>query len=178
MAVNVIVKDTSRALIPFKMMSQVFLQQTLDQIQRNLDTQRVWPYEIYPNFHSINEIRKQNGQWYATGEGYQSLEGEVKQADVDAGLITFAFRFNDYMQYVDIGVGAGRKADDVDRAKNVTYKSRYTKWNASEGKSHRPAIMPELRHLATRLEDYVGDFYGKKFEFDMLETFEGLTITV
>jgi hypothetical protein len=38
--------------------------------------------------------------------------------------------------------------------------------------------MPEFRHLATRLADYTASFYGNKFEFEVMETFDGLTIHV
>ena len=49
---------------------------------------------------------------------------------------------------------------------------------SSTGQSHRPAIAMEFRHLATRLENYVQDFYCKTAEFQILETYEGLTIYV
>ena len=78
------------------------------------------------------------------------------------------------MQYVDIGVMAGVKAEDVDRAKNVRFKARYiNKWQPRSGKSHRPGIRPELNHLLTRLEGYVQSYYDAKLDFKILETFEG-----
>lgn len=178
MAVTVEVKGVSKALMPLRYVAQTFLDQTIEQIERNLETQHVWPTEIYPNFHSINEIRKRHKQWYATGEGAKSFEGTLVEADEETGIVTMAVRYNDYMQYVDIGVMAGIKSGDVERTKKVKYKSRYTPWFPGAGKSHRPAIMPELRHLASRLSDYTADFYGNKFEFDCYETFEGLTIYV
>ena len=82
------------------------------------------------------------------------------------------------MQYVDIGVGAWGKAEDIDRSRKVRYRNRYTNWQPGGGKTHRPAIQPELNHLMTRLEDYVGDFYGKRYEFKMLDTFQDLTLFV
>lgn len=156
----------------------MFLNQTLQQLKSNMITQHVWPYEVYPGYHITNEWRRLHGQWYATGEGLNSFEGNVIRADENTGIVTMSFKFNDYLQYVDIGVGAGRKADDVDRGKKVRYKNRYTLWNAKSGKTHRPAIMPELRHLLTRLEDYTANFYGNKFEYQILETFDGLTINL
>ena len=185
MAVTVEVKGLEgKALMPLRYVAQTFLDQTLDQIQRNLEVQHVWPTEIYPGFAAINEIRRRraggnhaNG-WFADGEGAKSFEGTLISADEQTGFVTMAIRHNDYMQYVDIGVGAGRKAEDVERSKKVKYKQRYTKWDPSGGKSHRPGIMPEIRHLATRLSDYTADFYGNKFEYDVYETFEGLTIHI
>ena len=178
MAVTVEVKDVNRALMPLRYVAKTFLDQTIDQIKRNLETQHIWPTEIYPGFSAINEIRRQHGGWYATGEGMRSFEGTLITADENTGMVTMAVRFNEYMQYVDIGVGAGRNADDVERGKKVKYKQRYTTWKPEKGKSHRPAIMPELRHLATRLSDYTAAFYGNKFEFDVYDTFEGLTIYI
>lgn len=163
-----------KALLPLRYVTNMFKEQTLKQLKANMQTQRVWPYEIYPGFHTVNEYRRQRGEWYANGEGVRSFEGEVYEADEDTGMVTMGFRFNDYMQYVDIGVGAGRKAEDVDRAKNVNFKQRYiNKWQPRAGKTHRPGIRPELNHLLTRLEGYVQMYYDAKLDFKILETFEG-----
>ena len=184
MAVTVEVKDVNRQLMPLRYVAQMFLDQTLSQIQRNLEVQHIWPTEIYPGFAAINEIRRQRADndhskgWFADGEGASSFEGTLIRADETSGMVEMSFKFADYMQYVDIGVGAGRKSTDVDRARKVNYRSRYTQWKPGSGKSHRPAIMPELRHLSTRLEDYCSSFFGGKFEYDVYETFEGLTIFV
>lgn len=166
------------AMYPLKYVADMFLDQTLTQLKSNMLTQRIWPYEVYPGYHIDNEYRRLHGGWYATGEGIQSFEGEVIEADENTGFVTMSFKFNDYLQYVDIGVGAGRKADDVERGKKVRYRNRYTQWVPRFGKTHRPAIMPELRHLATRLQDYTAAFYGNKFEYECYETFDGLTIYV
>ncbi len=163
-----------KALLPLRYVTNMFKEQTLKQLKANMQTQRVWPYEIYPGFHTVNEYRRQRGEWYANGEGVKSFEGEVYEADEDTGMVTMGFRFNDYMKYVDIGVGAGRKAEDVDRAKNVNFKQRYiNNWQPRAGKTHRPGIRPELNHLLTRLEGYVQMYYDAKLDFKILETFEG-----
>ena len=178
MAVTVDIKGIKTPLMPLKYVARSFLNQTLDQIVRNLETQHIWETEVYPGYAAINAIRKEHGEWFSTGKGQKSFEGTLIRADEETGFIDLAIRFNDYMQYVDIGVGAGRKAEDVSRSKKVRFKQRYTSWGPGEGKSHRPAIMPEIRHLATRLSDYTAAFYGNKFEFGVYETFEGLTIFV
>ena len=168
-----------KALLPLRYIANMFKEQTIKQLKANMQTQRVFPYEIYPGFHTVNEYRRQRAHddhakgWWADGEGVKSFEGEVYEADEDTGMVTMGFRFNDYMQYVDIGVGAGRKADDVDRAKNVNFRQRYTQWNPAKGKSHRPGIRPELNHLLTRLEGYVQRYYDAKLDFKILETFAG-----
>ena len=168
-----------KALLPLRYVANLFKDQTIAQLQNNFMTQRIWPYEVYPGYHVDNERRRLEGGWFATGEGVKSFSGDVVEADEQTGIITLSFKFNDYLQYVDIGVGAGRKADDVERGKKARYNLRYVgAWKPSTGQSHRPAIAMEFRHLATRLENYVQDFYCKTAEFQILETYEGLTIYV
>lgn len=167
-----------KELFPMRYIADLFKQQTLQQLRINMMTQRIWPFEVYPGYRVINERRRVMGGWVSTGEGIKSFEGDVIEADETTGMVTMAFRYNDYMEYVDIGVGAGRKADDVERGRKVRYRNRYTQWEPGAGKTHRPAIQPELNHLLTRLEDYVQDFYGKRYEFRMLDTFQDLTLYV
>lgn len=175
---TIIAENDGKELFPMRYIADLFKNQTLQQLHINMMTQRIWPFEVYPGYRVRNERRKTLGGWVSTGEGIKSFEGDVIEADEETGMVTMAFRYNDYMQYVDIGVGAGREADDVDRARKVRYRNRYTQWEPSGGKSHRPAIQPELNHLLTRLEDYVQDFYGKRYEFKMLDTFQDLTLYV
>jgi len=173
-----IVAQEGRELFAMQYIAELFKQQTLQRLQINMMTQRVWPYEVYPGYRVRNERRKTLGGWVSTGEGAKSFDGEVIEADEQTGIVTMAFRYNDYMQYVDIGVGTWAKAEDVERSRKVRYRNRYTQWKPSGGQTHRPVIQPELNHLLTRLEDYVSDFYGKKYEFRMLDTFQDLTLYV
>jgi len=168
----------AREVFPLRYIADLFKEQTLQQLKINMMTQRIWPFEVYPGYRVRNERRRQEGGWYSTGEGIKSFEGSVVEADEDTGMVTMSFRYNDYMQYVDIGVGAWGKADDIERNRKVRYRNRYANWVPSGGKTHRPAIQPELNHLLTRLEDYVSDFYGKRYEFKMLDTFQDLTLYV
>ena len=168
----------AREVFPLRYIADLFKEQTLQQLKINMMTQRIWPFEVYPGYRVRNERRRQEGGWYSTGEGIKSFEGSVVEADEETGMVTMSFRYNDYMQYVDIGVGAWGKADDIERNRKVRYRNRYANWVPSGGKTHRPAIQPELNHLLTRLEDYVSDFYGKRYEFKMLDTFQDLTLYV
>lgn len=163
-------------VIPMRTVISDFHRQTLLQLRANFITQKIFPYEVYPHYLEINQIRKKRGEWYSTGEGIRSLDGDVVRAD-EAGLITLQYTFNDYLQYVDIGVGGKTKSDDVERNKKVRYRSRYiSRWDRSEGRSHRPGIMPEFRHLQTRIRDYLMDFYGHEGEIEILNTFDGLNV--
>ncbi len=172
-------KTYGNPLLPLRYIADMFKEQTLAALENNFITQRVWPYEVYTGYKMTNDRRKQEGGWYSTGEGVKSFEGEVVKADENSGIVTMAFRYNDYLQYVDIGVGNGRKASDVERTKKANFKRRYiNKWLPKGGLTHRPVIMMEMRHLASRLQGYSMDFYGNEMEYRVLETFDGLTIHV
>ena len=162
-------------MFPIRSVVSDFHKQTLAQLQANFATQKIWPYEVYPGYSQINEIRKMRGEWYSTGEGIHSLNGSIVHAD--NANVTLEYRFNEYLQYVDIGVGAGRKAGDIERGKNVRFRSRYiSRWDRARGSSHRPAIMAELRHLQTRLRDYLVDFWGNEGEVELINSFDGLNV--
>ena len=84
-----------------------------------------------------------------------------------------AFEFNDYMRFVDMGVGQGTSYEDVESGKKARFQTRYiSKWDRKSGKSQRPAIMMELRHLQQRIANYLVDFYGYEGEVKLINTFE------
>lgn len=165
-------------MFPLNEIISEFHEQTLMQIDANLVTQRVWPVEVYPGYRIKNEANKRQGLLHSTGQGVRSFRGSVVNADV-AGNVTLEYTFNDYMRYVDLGVGSGTSAENVERSKNLRYKSRYiSSWDRSEGRSHRPAVMGEFRHLQRRIRDYLVDFYGYEGMVDVINAFDGMNITV
>lgn len=140
---------------------RLFFSQTMNQLRMNLVTQYIYPMEVYRGYTVINQKRKEMGQWYSTGEGAKSFDGEWDA--YSDGMVGMRFSFNEYLRFVDMGVGQGTRADDVDSSRSARYKTRYVrKWNRSQGKSQRPALMMELRHLQTRLDNYLSDFYGNR----------------
>ena len=149
-----------------------FHQDTLDQLSINLTTQQVWPTEVYPGYRQINEYRKRHGGWYSTGEGARSFQGKVVSADrIDN--ISLHYSYNEYMRFAELGVGKGVSAEDVERSKNVNYKSRYiSSWDRSAGRSHRPSIRSEFNHLARRIELYLLDFYGYEITAQVVKGIE------
>ena len=147
-------------LFPLNYVIKKFYEQTLEQIDVNLMTQKIWPTEIYEGYAIKNEANKRDGLPHSTGEGSKSFRGKIVSAD-KADNVTLIFSFNHYMRYAELGVGTGVKAEDVERDKNVKYTNRYISlWDRSRGLSHRPAIFAELRHLQHRVRDYIVDFYG------------------
>ena len=168
-------KRIQNPIFPARVVISDFHKQTLAQIQANFATQRIFPYEVYPGYRQINEIRKKRDEWYSTGEGFRSIDGSVINATERSA--TLEYRFNAYLQYVDIGVGGRTNATGVERGKNVRFRSRYIgTWNRAKGSSHRPAIMAELRHLQTRLRDYLVDFWEMEGTVDILNSFDGLNV--
>lgn len=171
-------RQTANPLEPLHKAVSRFHEQALLQIQKNLVTQTVWPTEIYPGFRVINAARKATGSWYSTGDGAKSFTGRVVSASA-IGNVTLEYSFNEYMRYAELGVGKGVSAEDVSRSKKANYRRRYiSKWNRKLGHSHRPAIMMELRHLSTRLENYALDFYGYEAQFRVMDVFDGMKIDI
>jgi len=165
-------------LFPLNYIIKHFYEQTMQQIDVNLMTQRIWPNEVYPGYAIKNEANKRDGLPHSTGEGAKSFRGQIVRAD-EAGNVTLIFSFNHYMRFAELGVGTGVKAEDVERSKNVRFRQRYIgMWDRSEGSSHRPAIMAELRHLQTRIRDYLVDFYGYEGQVELIQTLDMPKINV
>lgn len=163
-------KPIQSPFAPLKDVAGIYLKQALLDIQLNFQKQRIYPTEIYRGYEKVNQYRREHGQWWSRGDGAKSFEGTVYQANEETGELTVGIRYNDYLKFVDIGVGltgnphdpeAHITADKVDRARKAKYNTRYIrKWDRREGKSHRPAIMRTIRRLKTRYENHLADYYG------------------
>lgn len=165
-------KPIKNPIFPFNRVAARFLQQTVNQLEVNAMTQCIYPKEVYKGYAVVNQKRKKMGQWYSTGEGAKSFAGKIIEAG-EGGKVTMVFQFNDYMRFAEMGVGMGTKYEDVESGKKARFQSRYiSKWDRRVGKSQRPAIMMELRHLQQRIANYLVDFYGYEGEVRLLNTFE------
>lgn len=159
-------------MFPFSRVATRFFQQTINQLEVNTMTQCIYPKEVYNGYAVVNQKRKEMGMWHSTGEGSKSFAGKIIEAG-ENGKVTMAFKFNEYMRFAEMGVGMGTKYEDVQNTKKARFQTRYiSKWNRKEGKSHRPAIMMELRHLQQRIANYLVDFYGYEGRVKMINTFE------
>ena len=149
-----------------------YLQDVLTQLRINTETQCIYPKEIYSGFRAVNVARDARQQWAATGEGVNSFRGSIVSATESNW--TYEFTYNDYLRFVDMGVGLGTKYNDVDSARKARYQTRYVKkWDRyNKGHSQRPAIMMELRHLQSRMQNYLVDFYGYAGETALIKAFE------
>lgn len=155
-----------------------FMTDAMYQLHANMFTQHVWPTLVYPGYDAINEYRRVRGQWYSTGEGERSVEARIINANNPAD-IAMVFSFNDYLRFVDMGVGDGTKLGGVDSSHKARYKTTYTqKWNRRAGRSQRPAIMMEMRHVQSRVCGYVQDYYGLKGQTYLAEGIEGMAMQI
>lgn len=165
-------KPIKNPMFPFSRVAARFFQQTINQLEVNTMTQCIYPKEVYNGYAVVNQKRKEMGMWHSTGEGVKSFAGKIIEAG-ESGKVTMAFNFNEYMRFAEMGVGMGTKYEDVQNTKKARFQSRYiSKWNRKEGRSHRPAIMMELRHLQQRIANYLVDFYGYEGEVKLINTFE------
>lgn len=146
----------------------LFASDTIEALRKNFNTQAIFPFEVYPGYKAKNSKAKK-GSWKSTGAAYDSFYFQVK--DATETNVRMDFFYNYYLNYVDMGVGAGRKAGDVERDNTASVDLRYTKWNPKQGKTHRPAISMEFRHLAGRLAMYFKNKYQRDAEFTILNAF-------
>jgi len=159
-------------MFPFSRVAGRFFQQTINQLEVNAMTQCIFPKEVYKGYAVVNQKRGEMKQWHSSGEGAHSFAGKIIEAG-ENGKVTMAFQFNDYMRFVDMGVGQGTKYEDVQNSKKARYQTRYiSKWDRKRGSSQRPAIMMELRHLQQRIANYLVDFYGYEGGVKLINTFE------
>ena len=106
-------KPIKNPMFPFNRVAALFFQQTINQLEVNTMTQCIYPKEVYNGYAVVNQKRKEMGQWYSTGEGAKSFAGRIIEAG-EGGKVTMAFHFNDYLRFVDMGVGQGTTYEDVE----------------------------------------------------------------
>lgn len=162
------------SVFPLSKVMKDFVEQTENQMRWNMKTQQIFPFEVYPGFKEINEARhnKNDKAWYSTGRGYKSIRGQLVSA-TQAGDVTIRISYLDYLRFVDMGVGMGTKWEDVETAKKVNWQRRYiSRWDRPEGSSGRPGLMPEVRHLSTRVQNYLADFYGRTEPLRIIKSYD------
>ncbi len=167
---------------PLNEMIRLFASQAKESLTVNLQTQRIWPTEVYPGYGRINAARAAKGWSHSTGEGEKSLKVTPRPSS-DVTSMRIDVSFNAYLRYVDIGVGAGTMSHDVQRSRKAYFSRRYDKWVPSDPSTgrpakrvHRPSLLMECRHVLTRMRDYAVDFYGYEGTGYLIKTFESLEV--
>lgn len=161
---------------PLNNVIQKWMDEAEEQLHHNLNTQFVWPVEVYPGYRQVNEYRRKHGGWYSTGEGERTLNTQVIDAS-SPGNVTVMFAWNYYMDFVDRGVGKGRPIEKVQRTKKAKFQNRYIGiWQPKGGATHRPALFMETRHMERRIQRYLEDFYGWEGSVRIVEAFDNLNI--
>lgn len=149
-----------KPLQPLNRVIKMFVEEAEAQLMSNISTQFIWPTAVYKDYPRVNEYRRAHGGWFSTGEGARSISGRVVSANTP-GDVTVLFEWNEYMDYVDRGVGKGRPIEKVDTDKKAKFRNRYIGvWQPKGGTTHRPAFFMEMRHVERRIWNYLEDFYG------------------
>lgn len=152
---------------------RMFARQAVKALKRNFRMQHVFPTEVYPGYTRVNKWRMDHGYWFSTGQGARSFEASVVSAE--DGRETIKVLYNDYLRYVDMGVGQERPWEVVEHEKKARYDRRYISyWQPHLGSSARPAIMMEMRHIEARMQRFLEDYYGEEVNTQVFRTFSGL----
>jgi len=158
---------------PMNVILRSMAREAMQQMQADFRTQHIYPYEIYPGFKRVNEQRKRNKSWHATGEGIKSFQYEVM--DSSTGNISLRFEYLSHLDFANLGIVPGTKLEDVQRGRKARYNKRYVAiWDNRDGETHRPSIMREMRHTQHKLENYLQDFYGEEILTTVYKTFSGM----
>ena len=134
----------------------------IQRIRMNFVVQRIWPEGPggggpYKNYWIINMARK--GKYKSTGEAFlpQNLYSKVL-AGARGNTTAVDFFFRRYLLFVDWGVGAGQKKEQVPEAGIPKMKRIYANWSQTGDRQRRPVIMGAIKggrfFLANILEDY------------------------
>lgn len=134
-----------------------FAKQTRDALGTSFSVQHISPYAL------------ENGEKTGTGRAFRSLDTDSSGGD---GQWVLSISFNDYLRFVDMGVGRGRKIETVERGRKARHSKRYvSRWNPLSGETHRPHLLMEMRHLQARALNYFEDYYGRSFSWQFMMHF-------
>ena len=161
---------------PLNEVIQQFVDEAEAQLLENISTQYIWPIPVYKDYPRVNEERRRRGGWYSTGAGEKSIGAKVVSASSPSN-VTVLFHWNEYMDYVDRGVGKGRPIEKVKHEKKAKFKNRYIGvWQPKAGTTHRPALLMETRHVERRIWNYLEDFYGWEGTMRLVQAFDDIKI--
>lgn len=140
----------------------------VERLQVNFGTQNIWPLGYpgpYIGYRNTSASRQN------TGKGYREIYAKVfNAASGDTEKISFFFNY--YLYFVDMGVGAGRPIETVERSKDANYRRLYARWNGMGDRQSRPSISMEIRHQLARLETLVSAYYGEFIQNGILFSFD------
>ena len=141
-------------------------------LQRNFETQHVWPrgypgpYIGYRNTPAAKRHLKRNPR-----RSINSLYADIYNgAGGDTEKIEFFF--DNYLRFVDMGVGYDQKIEAVDNSSPANWRSLYKTWDGQGDRQSRPILSMEVRHQLRRLQTLVSSFYGEYIENGILMAFD------
>lgn len=144
-----------------------------EQMFERFNKQGVWPFSggPYGEYSGLNQKRKKQGKWWSTGAAAKQLFAKVYNA-AGGDTAKIEFFYLNYLDFVQWGVGKGRKLSDVDeRSKKAHFNKRFAKWGkpvdlmtekeksirlpGEQSRKSRPSLKMEFRHQALRLETHI-----------------------
>ena len=129
--------------------------QLVENIRRNFRTQGIFPYTDRNLWYGSDDKPM---QWRSTGAAFDNLFATVVAASET--YIQVDLFYQRYLDYVDLGVGWHRKAEQVQRDAEYSHKWRYEEsWDAKAGKTQRPVVQVELYNTRKRMLNYMRRFY-------------------
>lgn len=140
----------------------------IQRLALNFRRQNIWPYGYpgpYKGYADTPAAKR------STGMGIRSLYAQVyAAAGGDSERITFFF--NDYLSYVDMGVGGEQDLEKLralgkDKDAKKAYRL-HAKWKEMGDRQQRPFLMKEFRHQVMRLQAMLWAYYGERTKIVML----------
>lgn len=127
-------------------------------LKTNFGTQKIFPYG-YPGPYP-GAARKHGKFDGSTGDAFRSIYAKVYNA-AGGNTEKVSFFFNYYLYFVDMGVGAGRPIETVDRSDKAKYNRLYKTWKDTGDRQSRPAFAMEFRYQIFKLGAIVSAYYGR-----------------
>lgn len=144
----------------------------IQRIKMNFEVQRIWPLGTggggpYRNYHIVNAARK--GKYQSKGEAFldRNLYSKVV-AGAGGNTVAIDFFFRYYLFFVDWGVGAGQKNQEVPENGIPKMKRRYAEWRYTGDRQRRPVVQGAIRGSRFFLGKILEDYWGKEAELAVL----------
>ena len=130
-------------------------------LKTNFDTQNIFPYGYPGPYPGAARKQTKDGRFEgSTGNAFRSIYAKVYNA-AGGNTEKISFFFNYYLYFVDMGVGAGRPIETVDRSDKAKYNRLYKTWKDTGDRQSRPAFAMEFRYQIFKLSTLVSAYYGR-----------------
>lgn len=148
---------------------ELWAKDTLEAIKANFSTQRVYPFEPYPQYAEKNKRNTDHNR-----HAFDTLFAQVREyAGGDSFKIDFFFNY--YLYFVDMGVGRAQPISKVSRSRNAQHDQRYAEWRNKGDRQSRPILNMEFNHQRRRLIRSLESRYAQLGQLYIIHGLEGTT---